>query len=116
MNIVALYKENILQLRFFARKCLILQLLTLIFLKLIISDMHCRITYMYTNFQRIRVYDQSIQYTQISLQKYRKLHNICKLQLHFFIITLFLICTTPQPIFRPNLKSIDWLKINLPRQ
>ena len=59
------------------------QLLIAIFEKSIIPDMHHRITYMYINFQQIRIVDQSKPCTHI-LASSRKLHKFATTNSIFF--------------------------------
>ena len=77
--------------------------------------MHHRKTYMYNNFQQNRVVDQSKPCTQIYLQKF--LINI-NLQLAIRISKnhAFRTCTAPSRTFRPILRSIGLLDIEILRK
>ena len=78
----------------------------------LLSDMHHRITYLYTNFQQNRV-SRSVKTVHTSL-----FANCINLQLAIRILKNHALqtCTTPSRTFRPILSSIGLLGNELPRK
>ena len=92
-----------------------LQLPIVILKKSFLLDMHHRKTYMYINFQQIRV-SKSVKTVHANL--FAKICKLHKLQLANRISKnhAFRTCTTSSRTFRPILRSISLLDIEIPQK